>query len=83
MTNIGATEAKMNLARLLDRVAAGEEITITRNGEPVAELVPPRQKRAKDADAAVAWLKAFGSSQGLQGVTIEDMIAIKHAGHRY
>jgi prevent-host-death family protein len=40
MTEVGVHEAKTNLSRLLRRVRAGEEITITRGGEPVARLVP-------------------------------------------
>ncbi len=40
MKTVGAFEAKTHLFRLLERVAAGEVITITRNGEPVARLVP-------------------------------------------
>ena len=35
-------EAKAHLSRLLDRVEAGEEITITRRGQAVARLVPER-----------------------------------------
>lgn len=42
MTNVGVHEAKTNLSMLLRRVAAGEEIVITRSGEPVAKLVPVR-----------------------------------------
>ncbi len=33
-------EAKSSLSQLVRRVAAGEEIIIGRNGEPVARLVP-------------------------------------------
>jgi prevent-host-death family protein len=33
-------EAKTHLSRLIERVAAGEEIVIARNGKPVARLVP-------------------------------------------
>ena len=33
-------EAKEKLDELLDRVEAGEEVVITRSGEPVAKLVP-------------------------------------------
>lgn len=33
-------EAKTHLSRLLQRVAAGEEIIISRAGKPVAKLVP-------------------------------------------
>jgi prevent-host-death family protein len=32
--------AKTHLSRLLDRVAAGEEIVLGKNGKPVAKLVP-------------------------------------------
>lgn len=39
MREIGAFEAKNRLAELLDAVAGGEEITITRRGKPVARLV--------------------------------------------
>lgn len=37
--------AKTHLSRLLERVEAGEEITLARAGRPVARLVPyhPRQ----------------------------------------
>ena len=33
-------EAKTHFSRLLQRVAAGEEVTIARDGVPVARLVP-------------------------------------------
>lgn len=33
-------EAKTHLSRLLSRVEQGEEIVISRSGEPVAKLVP-------------------------------------------
>lgn len=37
---IGAFDAKTHLSALLDRVEAGETITITRHGKPVALLTP-------------------------------------------
>jgi prevent-host-death family protein len=37
-------EAKTNFSKLLDRVLEGEEVLITRNGVPVAELVPARRR---------------------------------------
>lgn len=46
MTVVNVHEAKTHLSRLLDRVAAGEEITIAKAGEPVARLVPI-ERRAK------------------------------------
>lgn len=44
---VGVYEAKTTLSRLLERVAAGEEIVITRRGEEVARLVPPEGRRAR------------------------------------
>lgn len=40
MKTVGAYEAKTHLPRLLDEVANGEEITITKHGVAVAMLVP-------------------------------------------
>ena len=40
MLKIGAFEANNTFGALLDRVQRGEEIIITRHGEPVARLVP-------------------------------------------
>lgn len=39
--------AKTHLSRLIERVEAGEEITIGRAGQPVARLVPVRQRVAR------------------------------------
>jgi prevent-host-death family protein len=33
-------EAKTHLSRLVEQVEAGQEVTIARNGRPVAKLVP-------------------------------------------
>lgn len=40
---VNVHEAKSSLSQLLRRVAAGEEIIIGRNGDPVARLVPYRE----------------------------------------
>jgi prevent-host-death family protein len=37
---VNTHEAKTHLSQLLKRVAAGEEIVISRAGEPIARLVP-------------------------------------------
>lgn len=47
METIGAFEAKTHLAQLLDRVARGETIAITRHGQPAALLVPVRPAAGK------------------------------------
>ena len=40
MDSVNVHEAKTHLSRLLARVAAGEEIVISKRGRPVARLVP-------------------------------------------
>ena len=47
MVSIGVHEAKTNLSKLLRRVSAGEEIVITRSGEPIAKLVPATADRER------------------------------------
>ncbi|MDZ4827973.1 MAG: type II toxin-antitoxin system prevent-host-death family antitoxin [Actinomycetota bacterium] len=45
-------EARTTLSELLRRVVGGEEVVITRSGEPVAKLVPigPRRTRVLGVD---------------------------------
>ena len=43
--SVNIHEAKTHLSRLVERVAAGEEITLARAGRPVARLVPYRARR--------------------------------------
>jgi len=42
---IGLREANQAFSRCIREVEAGEEITITRKGQPVARLIPVRRKR--------------------------------------
>jgi prevent-host-death family protein len=44
MTRLSATNVSRNFSEILNRVAAGEEIEITRAGAPVAVLTPPRRR---------------------------------------
>ncbi len=47
METIGSFEAKTHLSALLDRVAKGEKITITRHGVPAAILAPVTEAETK------------------------------------
>ena len=40
-TNVGAFDARTRFFELLERIEAGEEVTIMRHGVAVARLVPP------------------------------------------
>ncbi len=74
MKSIGAYEAKTHLPRLLDEVAAGERITITKHGVPVAILVPPDAVAARDIDAVMARFREFRKGNRLDGLSIKDLI---------
>ncbi len=52
------TEARATLPQLLDRVLAGDEVTITRHGQPVAVVVRPDRLRVRRTDAAFARARA-------------------------
>lgn len=43
---VGAFEAKTHLSALLQRVEAGEQITITKHGRAIARLVPVTESAA-------------------------------------
>jgi len=53
-TSITVSEARGLLPQIVQRVLAGEEITLTRHGEPVAVVVRPDRLRARRADSALA-----------------------------
>ena len=47
MITVTITEAKRNFSRLLKLVEDGEEIIITRRGEPIAKLVSFKRSAAR------------------------------------
>jgi prevent-host-death family protein len=71
---IGAHEAKTHLPRLLDEVAGGEPVTITKHGVPVAVLVPAAPPGAVAVRDAIAGLRAFRRTHRLDGVTVRVLI---------
>ena len=80
MELIGAYEAKTHLPRLLDRVAQGESLTITRHGKPVARLIPipGDRERAKKAAARIVERRKH-----VKRAPLADLIATIHEGHRF
>jgi prevent-host-death family protein len=73
---VGAYEAKTHLSALLDRVAKGESVMITRNGRPVARLVPAEAARPTPAEvaqtvAALGTLRADLTARGVRAAPAE------------
>ena len=73
MIKIGAFEAKVHFARLLKRVARGEQIVITRYDTPVARLVPYAGTDRAGTQAAIARLKASRKGRRLGSVSWKDL----------
>lgn len=61
MQTFTASEARAALPAILDRVEAGEELTITRHGRPVAVVMRPDAVRARRMEAVLPtarWVRA-------------------------
>lgn len=75
MTTIGAFDAKTHLAALLDRVAKGERITITRHGVPAAMLVPVNGGAPKlTHEQIVAGMRALRKRVKAGTMTVRQMV---------
>lgn len=59
MGTVTALEAKTRFGELLERVAQGEEIIITRHDKPVARIVPEGQSSTDSVRRAVEDLDAL------------------------
>ena len=57
MASVTALEAKTRFGQLLERVARGEEVIITKHEKPVARLVPEGPRSLESVRAAVAELR--------------------------
>jgi prevent-host-death family protein len=74
MESVGSYEAKTHLPALLERVAKGEEIIITKHGVPIARLVPVEKNQRRDVREVIAELKKFRKGHTLGEFSVRDMI---------
>jgi prevent-host-death family protein len=72
---IGTYDAKTRFSELIERVAAGEEFTITRHGSPVARLTPvEKPSTPEDRCAAIEQMLELRERLSLGGLRIRDLI---------
>lgn len=57
MITVTALEAKNRFGKLLDRVARGEEVVVTRHDKPVARMVPAEGRQLGTVRQAVLELR--------------------------
>ncbi len=80
MNDIALFEAKNRLSELVNRVEAGEEISITRRGKVVARLVTPaREDAGQRARDAITALRVSRQGVSLGRLSSKDLI---HEGRR-
>ena len=73
---VGAYEAKTHLSELLEKVEAGEEITITKHGAPVAKLVPVKRVASlEERAAAIMRIQKLAKGLSLGGLRVKDLIS--------
>ncbi|MGA7793388.1 MAG: type II toxin-antitoxin system prevent-host-death family antitoxin [Candidatus Acidiferrales bacterium] len=81
MVTVKALEARVRFSDLLNRVARGEEITITRYGAPVALLVPVDVKKSNIAHMEIVkGMRALRKRVKPGRESIREMVA---EGHRF
>jgi prevent-host-death family protein len=73
--SIREVDAQAHFSELLAKVESGVEVTITKNGAPVAKVVPlKKQSSSQDRRAAVDRIKALSKGLTLGGAKIRDLI---------
>jgi len=69
MTTVSVAEAQTRLPELLEQVAAGQEIVITRDDTPLAQILPIRQAKPRPQ---------FGSCKGMLTIVRDDDEHLEH-----
>lgn len=80
MSQVGIFDARNSFSALIERAEKGEEITITRNGKPVACLVPAPKRDMEDARKAADGLRALRERSRPGPESLKDLI---NEGRRY
>jgi prevent-host-death family protein len=69
MTTVSLAEAQAHLLELLEKVAAGQEIVITRDDTPLAQILPIRKTKPRPQ---------FGSCKGMLTIVSDDDEHLEH-----
>lgn len=74
MKTVGAYDAKTHLPALLEEVARGERIQITRRGVPIALIVPIETEANPDVQSVIDELLQRRQKHPLRGVSVRELI---------
>ncbi len=74
MKQVSAFEAKTHLSGLLDQVARGATIEITRRGRPVARLGPIPRKAGEELGSLVDWAQRIRAQSKPGGSSLKALV---------
>ena len=74
MREMGSYEAKTHFSQLLDAVAKGEKVTITKHGVPVAMMVPIDGVTEDERLQAIEFLRNFNKGHTITSKEVRGMI---------
>src|SRR5436305_4714726 len=80
MRTVGAHEAKTHLSQLIEEVARGQKVAITKNGTPVALLVPVQSTQKADVREVIRQLRELRRGITLGSLSLQEMIEEGAAG---
>ncbi len=69
MKTVGVYEAKSHLSELINDVAAGETVVITKHGSPVARIVPERTDSVDARKLFQEWVEF----RRREGISLDDI----------
>lgn len=81
MREVQSSDAKIHLPALLSEVERGETIVITRHGRAIARLVPEPDGRRDDVARTMAQIARL--REAMPAMALSELLADRHAGHRY
>lgn len=86
MDSFSSSEARAHLGKLLDRIARGEEIVITRHGKPLARIVPEGRGSLEEVRRAIHSMREnrrrMAKRKGFMPVTDKEITDAINEGRR-
>lgn len=81
MRQVQASDANAQFPSLLDAVERGETVVITRDGKPIARIIPEMDRRQAQVERVFAEMEEFRKT--MPRLSLEEILSARHEGHRY
>jgi antitoxin (DNA-binding transcriptional repressor) of toxin-antitoxin stability system len=69
------------LSQVLEEVEHGETVVITRDGRPIARIVPQPGRRQRDIKAVITEIEEFRKT--MPRIPLEEILSARHEGHKH